>query len=201
MDPEVKAAFETAKRVLTENGCKLIEVDVEKIEQLDADFGMKLIFYEMKDQLVNYLKKYEIQMSLDELVGKVATKSVKAIFEAHVVDNAPESVTKEEYERCLNIVRPQLISEYKRLFESSGVDLLAYPALPCLAPKLGETKGMETIVQLVRNNSPTSNAGIPSLSIPIGKSANNLPIGLHLDALFNRDQFLLKCGALIEKLF
>ena len=58
--PEVNTAFENVKHVLAENGCKLVEVDMSVIEKLDEELGLSFLFYEMKDLLTSYLKKYEL---------------------------------------------------------------------------------------------------------------------------------------------
>jgi Asp-tRNA(Asn)/Glu-tRNA(Gln) amidotransferase A subunit family amidase len=174
---------------------------MNEIMTLDNELGISIIFYETPIALTNYLKENNIDMNLNELFNRIASPDVKTLFESHILENSPEAIKKEEYERCINLIRPQLIQAYHRLFEKYQIDLLAYPSLPCLPIKFDEIKNIGILSVMVRNNSPTSNAGIPSLTIPIAISANGLPIGLHLDALFNRDQYLLKCGTLIHKLF
>jgi Asp-tRNA(Asn)/Glu-tRNA(Gln) amidotransferase A subunit family amidase len=71
-----------------------------------------------------------------------------------------------------------------------------FTAFAYLPPKLNDAVPYTEVMSMVRNNNRASNAGLTSLCIPMGKARNGVPIGLLLDAWFNRDQFLLKCGAL-----
>lgn len=201
MDPEVGEAFERAKKLLVQNGCKLVEVDYSEIEKLDKQLGLSILFYEFYDCLGAYLKENKLELTVEQLFEKIASPDVRMIFQDLVLPDAPNRPSKDVYERNMKIVRPQLIEAVNQLFVKNEIQLLAYPALACLAPKLGHVDGMKTLDKMVRNNSPASNSGTPCLTIPIAKTENNLCIGLHLESLFLQDQYLLKCGALIHKLF
>ena len=201
MDPEVADAFERVKEVLKQNGCKLIEVDLSEIEKADKELGLGIVFWELRECMVSYLNEYKIDMSFDQLVAKIASPDVKSIFETYVLENAPQGVSRQTYEHLVNEVRPKLIEAYKRFFSSTEIDLLAFPGLVCLTPKFDKIDSMNTVNRMVKSNSSTSNAGTPSITIPVAKTDKNLRIGLHLEANFNQDQYLLKCGALISKLF
>jgi Asp-tRNA(Asn)/Glu-tRNA(Gln) amidotransferase A subunit family amidase len=48
-------------------------------------------------------------------------------------------------------------------------------------------------------NLPWTHAGLPTLTLPMGRSAEGMPLGLQLAGSFNEDEELLALGALIER--
>ena len=47
-------------------------------------------------------------------------------------------------------------------------------------------------------NLPWTNAGVPALTLPAGKAANGLPLGLQLVAPFGQDERLLAWAGMVE---
>ena len=59
---------------------------------------------------------------------------------------------------------------------------------------------METFLRFIRNTDPSSNAGVPGLTIPAGLGpTTGLPVGLSLDGLRDTDERLLAIGMAIEQ--
>lgn len=202
MDPEVVEAFEQVKKHLERNKCQLIEVDLSEIEKIDKQMGLESIFYEITGALSAYLKENNVGMTFDEIVESIASPDVRNLFNTRIVANAPNKISDEKYNEIVNDLRPKLIDASKRLFRD--IDLLVYPALVCLAPSFDQitTNPTKTLGRMVAATCLSTNNGMPSLSIPVAKNTDkNLHIGLLLEADLNRDQFLLKCGALIHQLF
>lgn len=50
-------------------------------------------------------------------------------------------------------------------------------------------------------NLPWTNAGVPALTLPVGRAANGLPLGLQLVAPFGKDEQLLAWAAVIQEAF
>jgi mandelamide amidase len=57
-----------------------------------------------------------------------------------------------------------------------------------------------TFAALAKNTIPASGAGIPAISLPMGKVSNNLPIGLEIDAPADGDRRLLTLARRVEAL-
>jgi Asp-tRNA(Asn)/Glu-tRNA(Gln) amidotransferase A subunit family amidase len=85
------------------------------------------------------------------------------------------------------------------------VDLLAWPTVPAPAPPLDEPT-----VELPSGPHPADNAnprqagianltGVPAISVPVGRSAEGLPIGLQLLAPWGRDELLLDAAEALER--
>jgi Asp-tRNA(Asn)/Glu-tRNA(Gln) amidotransferase A subunit family amidase len=119
-----------------------------------------------------------------------------------------EPITEDAYHKAINTLRPKLQKAYKDCFESHQVDALIFPATPLPAqPILGSDETVylngqqvPTFSTFIQNTDPSSNAGIPSLVIPMGLNSGGLPIALQIDGPAGSDQQLLAIGASIENM-
>lgn len=79
----------------------------------------------------------------------------------------------------------------------SRVDVLAMPSVPMVAPRIvGPIDGM----RILRHTWPSNAAGTPAISVPCGRGAANLPVGLQLVAPKHADVRLLGVAAAWERL-
>ena len=89
------------------------------------------------------------------------------------------------------------------LFEQ--VDVLAWPTIPAVAPPLESPlvelpSGTLTADQAnVRGAALANLTGIPSISVPVGLGAGELPIALQLGAAWGRDELLLDAAEALER--
>ena len=81
---------------------------------------------------------------------------------------------------------------------------MLYPTTALTARPIGEDETVEingqqlpTFSSYIRNGDPSSNADIPSLSIPAGLTTAGLPVGLSIDGPVNQDDEILAIGAAI----
>ena len=93
--------------------------------------------------------------------------------------------------------RTVLINELNKLFES--YDILVTPTAPTPAFKLGENTADPVKMYLADIMTvPASLAGMPAISVPAGKSAENLPIGVQLIGQRRSDGLLLALAKQME---
>ena len=90
------------------------------------------------------------------------------------------------------------------LFED--VDVIAWPTIPAVAPPLQAPlvelpSGTQTADQAnVRGAGLANLTGIPAISVPVGLSeAQQMPIGLQLQAAWGRDELLLDAAEALER--
>jgi Asp-tRNA(Asn)/Glu-tRNA(Gln) amidotransferase A subunit family amidase len=89
------------------------------------------------------------------------------------------------------------------LFE--GIDVLAWPTVPAVAPPLEAPlvelpSGTLTADQAnVRGAGLANLTGIPAISVPVGFGAGELPIALQLQAAWGRDELLLDAAEALER--
>lgn len=93
------------------------------------------------------------------------------------------------YKKALK-VRTLLVEDFKRVFNE--VDLIAGPVAPITAIKLGEFEQYPFFGELMdKLNEPSSIAGLPAVSIPVGVDSKGLPIGMQLIANYVCESDLL----------
>jgi aspartyl-tRNA(Asn)/glutamyl-tRNA(Gln) amidotransferase subunit A len=86
-----------------------------------------------------------------------------------------------------------------------GVDVLAWPTVPAVAPPLEAPlvelpSGTLSADQAnVRGAGLANLTGIPAISVPVGLGAGELPIALQLQAAWGRDELLLDAAEALER--
>ena len=88
----------------------------------------------------------------------------------------------------------RLRTELEKLLAAIGADYWISPSAPGPAP-LGLAATGSPIMNL-----PWTYAGIPTLSIPSGSSAEGMPLGLQVAAIFGHDEELLALGSAVSRL-
>jgi Asp-tRNA(Asn)/Glu-tRNA(Gln) amidotransferase A subunit family amidase len=99
-------------------------------------------------------------------------------------------------------VRTAMRRRLAALFE--GVDLLAWPTAPAVAPPLEAplvelpSGTMSADEANVRGAGLANLTGIPAISVPVGLGADGMPIALQLQAAWGRDELLLDAAEALE---
>jgi mandelamide amidase len=98
---------------------------------------------------------------------------------------------------------------YATTFANERVDALMFPTTILPATPLDEIRGssivslhgqmLDTMTAYLRNTDPSANAGLPGLSLPAGRTADGLPVGIELDGPVGSDRRLLAIGSAIEQ--
>jgi Asp-tRNA(Asn)/Glu-tRNA(Gln) amidotransferase A subunit family amidase len=117
-----------------------------------------------------------------------------------------KDVTEEAYRNGL-IVRDRIRTLYQERLVGQRFDALIYPTTSLLPPPLAEDdltrhngRDVSVFGMSVRNTGPGSVAGMPSISLPGGRSRTGLPIGLSLEAYSGNDDRLLAVARAVEAL-
>ncbi|MFQ5452351.1 MAG: amidase [Candidatus Paceibacterota bacterium] len=85
----------------------------------------------------------------------------------------------DEYYKKAQKVRSVIMHDFDRIFKE--VDMIVSPTTPVTALKLGEYKKYPFFGELMDSlNEPASIAGLPGISIPVGKDKKGLPIGMQI---------------------
>jgi aspartyl-tRNA(Asn)/glutamyl-tRNA(Gln) amidotransferase subunit A len=110
------------------------------------------------------------------------------------------AITSEEYLRRVREIEPARVRAHARL---DGLDVLATPTTRITAPKAEEVEDLEDYRRLnmaVGRNVMLMNLwDFPSLTLPVGKDLNGLPIGLQLSASRGSDERLLGIAYAVER--
>jgi mandelamide amidase len=110
-----------------------------------------------------------------------------------------------QYRHLLDVARPRLQHAFEEYFATNRVDGIVYPTTALTARPIGADEhvslnGREvaTFRTYSRNTDMGANAGLPSLSIPIGVSETGLPIGLSIEGPRGNDVRILSIGRAFE---
>ena len=205
LSSEVEANIESVLTTLEQAGVELVEIEVPELEGLNNQVSFPVALHEFMTQLPGYLQKYDTGIDMNELVSKLSSPDVIGTVASQ---QSSEKIPEEVYQDAINLYRPQLIEVYSKAFSTHQLDALIAPATPCAArPIVTSDETIElngnqvpTFPTYIQNVDPVSNAGLPSLALPSGKTEQGLPIGILLDGPENSDRHLLSIGAAIEAL-
>jgi mandelamide amidase len=192
---------------LRQAGAELVEVDAAQIAALSEKVSFPVALYEANVDLARYLKRYRIALDVAGLAERIASPDVKGLFASAIVPGAKDAIPRKVYLEAL-AARPALQKLYARTFKAQRLAALVFPTTPLPAAPIGDdgkTKlngvDVPTFATFIQNTDPGSNAGIPGLTVPIGRTSGGLPIGLELDGPAGSDRRLLGLGLALEALF
>lgn len=106
---------------------------------------------------------------------------------------------KTYYDKALTI-RDDISKEFNRVFED--YDLIIGPVTTRVAPPLGTFNDdshksfMDDVLVI-----PVNMAGLPAMSVPVGKNRENLPIGLHIIGKAFDEATIYRLASYIEEVF
>jgi Asp-tRNA(Asn)/Glu-tRNA(Gln) amidotransferase A subunit family amidase len=95
-----------------------------------------------------------------------------------------QTVSRDEI-RAAQAMQSKVRTRLENLMTDVGLDIWVCPAAPGPAPEGIEATGSPAM------NLPWTHAGLPALSLPAGRAANGLPLGLQCIGRFMRDEQLL----------
>jgi mandelamide amidase len=207
LDTEVEQVTSAALDRLRQAGAEIVEVDMAGLVDLNGKVSFPVALYEANVDLSAYLKRYRIPLDLPGLAAQIASPDVKGLFATAIVPGAKDAVPQKAYLEAL-AARPALQQLYAETFRKHHIVALAFPTTPLPAAPIGDDEktklngaDVPTFPTFIQNTDPGSNAGIPGLSVPIGRTAAGLPIGLELDGPAGSDRHLLGVGLALESLF
>jgi mandelamide amidase len=197
VDPDVETCFRETLARLRHAGAEIIEIDLgEDFASLALQANWPLFFGETMPHITEYLEEQGIATSFEEIYEGLG-QNVRLPWSDSVVAGAPHAISEDVYRRSLDVHRPELQRRYDETYRSNRIDALLLPTTPTVAPLIDERRPytiagqVSDRVALAKNVSPSSCAGMPGISLPIGLSPAGLPIGMELDGLRNDDARLL----------
>ncbi len=204
VDSEVEKTFRETMQLLKEAGAEIVEIDLGKdFSSLSIGTTMNIFFRETKDAVEGFLLNNNVPINFNDLYNGLKP-DLKNVWGNFVLPTGAGYISQETYEKDLNVVRLEIKRRFDEAFMRSGAQALILPTTPCTAPLIERQEnfllnGKEVSYMVLANNTiPTSAAGLPGISIPIGLSSNKLPIGMEIDGPHGQDISLLIIARKIE---
>jgi mandelamide amidase len=195
LEQAVEREMEKFLSTLHNAGVHLIDADIPNIRALNESVSFVVVNYEARRAMERYLAASAPQVSFTQVLDSVVSPDVRALYGA-IAKN--DLVTEEQYLRARDIDRPALQARLSGYLADHDLDAYVVPTVPMTARPIGDDETVElngrrvpTFLSFIRNADPSSNAGIPSVSIPIGASNEGLPMGAMLEGATGRDRALL----------
>lgn len=199
-EPDVLAVIEAGLGMLAAEGVECVELDVEGLKSHNEATGSTLVMFEMMQSLAAYVNAQGI--SMEALLAGVGSPDVAQLLLNQL---GPARVTDAAYAEA-RAKRLKLQAAYAKHLADNRLDALAFPTCLMTAPYIGHDDAVNLLGQavptfrtLIRNTDPGSNAGLPGISMPVGLTAEGLPVGLELDGAYRKDRHLLSVAAAIEQ--
>ncbi len=206
VDTHVEARFYEVIRRLRDGGAEVVEVDFgDEFAPLANETTWNLFFRETMEAITDFLRDNDIPSSFDEIYGDLKP-GLKEVWQHLVLPTGSKWLTPDAYHKALTVDRPKIQRLFSEAFAKSGAEALISPTTPCTAPEIGKENefligGTQvTFAALAQNTIPASGAGLPAISLPMGKVSNDLPIGLEIDAPADGDRRLLTLARRVEAL-
>ena len=207
LDVETERLATAALDRLRGAGAEVVEVDMPGLAELNGQVSFPVALYEANVDLTRYLKRYRIPLDIKGLAERIASPDVKGLFASAIVPGAKDAIPEKVYRAAL-AARPALQRLYAETFTTHRIAALVFPTTPLTAAPVGDDQttklngaDVPTFATFIQNTDPGSNAGIPGLTVPIGRTAAGLPVGLELDGPAGSDRRLLGIGLALEALF
>lgn len=206
LEASIAEVTESALQTLRGNRACLVEGDdFGEVMELHESCSDGIVLAEVRDGLESWLRGHDLDLSAAEVIQRVASPSLRDRL-AGLLESSAE--IRDTYRHLVEIVRPALLRAYRDYFDRNRIDVLVYPTTPATARPIGEENSIvlngrevPTFATYSRNTNPGANAGLPSISIPIGLSREGLPIGLSIEGPAGTDRRVLDVASAVQKLF
>lgn len=187
-----------------EDGVKeKVEEAVEKLRELGAEIvEMDLLDPKYSIAVYTILQRSEVSSNLSRFDGIRYGNDRKSFgFEAKkrimLGTYALSAGYYDAYYSKAQKVRTLIKEDFEKAF--SEVDIIVAPAMPCVAPKLGESEKSPMFGELMDLlTEPSSVAGLPGVSVPCGFS-NDLPVGVQFIGNFGDESKIIQVSDLFQK--
>lgn len=204
LEPAVATAMAELMAALSEAGVVLVEANLDGIGELNEAIGFPLVLFETGQLLPQFLAEARPALSRAEFIDSIASPDVRAAVSAAFSG----AISEQSYSAARDQLRPQLQSLYADYFARHQVAAVLVPTVPLTARAIDSTadtvewngQQQPTFQSYIRNTDPSSNAGIPSLSLPLPVAAGERAVGAMLEGPADSDVRLLQIGLAIEAL-
>lgn len=205
VDAEVLKNFEESIEKLKGAGYDIVDISIDHLEKSLSVYYV-VVFAEISSNLARY-DGIRYGLSVQD------ANMVKGYFKTRTEGFGPEvrrrillgtyvlsSGYYDAYYNKANLVRDMLRKEFDKVFKE--VDVIAMPTSPIPAFKIGE-KAHDPLAMYLADifTVPVNIVGVPAISIPSGKTAENLPLSLQLIAPHFGESTLFAYGRDFEKLY
>ena len=206
VDSEVARLTNAALARLQAAGITIVDAELPGLGELIKSVTDQVQYHDTRPALSRYLAQYEAGVTFEQLVAQ-ASPDIRAIFAQYVLPGGSDLVSDATYQQAIDVSLPQLRSLFRDAFARTGASAFVFPATLAAAPRIGEDttlsvggRNISFDEAMSRNIAPGSTTGLPGLVMPVGQTADGLPVALEFDGPLGSDRSLLGIGLAVEHL-
>ena len=208
LDDESRRPLARALERLTDAGVELVEIELDRLGELNARVSPIINLHEPLASIPRFVKTYGVdeearRITLEDIVTQIACDDVRALLE--------RTLSREQADAYPSAIHhsPALTTYLQHSFKTHRLEALCMPTTLLAARPLTMPDNERLVIDghhvsrfeaYIRNTTPLSSAGLPSLSLPAGTTDNGLPVGLELCAPLGGDDRLLALATALEPL-
>ena len=204
LESETRAAIEAAIQKLAKLGCEIVEVSLPHTKYAIPAYYL-VATAEASSNLarfdgVRYGFRVRGARSLSDMYRRTRDEGFGAEVKRRIMlgTYALSAGYYDAYYLKAQRVRTLLTRDFEETFKK--IDVIVGPTCPTPAFKLGEKVDDPLAMYLADIYTVTANlAGIPGISIPVGKSKDNLPIGMQIFGRHFDEATILRAAHAYEK--
>jgi Asp-tRNA(Asn)/Glu-tRNA(Gln) amidotransferase A subunit family amidase len=196
----VRDVFDAALVRLADAETEIVSCDVPNVPDDLWPTQVAIIASDMPRHLETYLLRAGSKLRVEEIVARAADPVVKVRLQEWLTRGPDEPARARAMERMR-----RLRADVALLMKEERLDALFYPTMVRTAPRVTDIETVDidgearpTGPTLLRNTLLATLAGLPSLSLPIGRARDGLPVGALLEGLPGADAELLELGCALE---
>ncbi len=191
VSPDVHAVFDEAIRTLKKQGARLKEISLPLLNETE-DAGNQIAWAEA----THYHQE----------AGWFPSRAADYGDDVRSRLEMGTNVSATVYLSALEL-REKFIQQFHLALEDAGVDALAVPTTPIVAPLIGQETILvgdtehSTRALMLRANRPANLAGAPAITVPCGFTPASLPVGLQLIGAVADEHLLLQIALVFERAY
>lgn len=204
LDAQSTVVVEAALARLADAGVTLVDAEPAGVEDLLAKTAFPIALYEVKQDLPEYLRAHDVGVTFSQLAAAVASPDVQGIMS--LVADGP--ISDEAYANAL-AAREELREVFAAYFDEHKLDAMIFPTTLLPARPLANSQEtvelngeqVPTFPTYIHNTDSASIAALPGISLPIGLTADGLPVGIEIDGPERSDDELFEIALTLEAIF
>jgi Asp-tRNA(Asn)/Glu-tRNA(Gln) amidotransferase A subunit family amidase len=198
LDPALSRTVDATLEAVRKAGAILVDADIAhlRIQTLDDAQGPRAV--------AGYLIDHGSRVSVFEIFEKVKGPAERALLLAQL-NREPSDAGA--FVQSLVVQRHAYLASVASYFAENNISALLIPTTPLPARPIGQDETVElngrqvsTFTTYIRNCGFGSGAGLPCLSVPVGLTADGLPVGMELVGRAESDGTVLALGKALEQL-
>jgi mandelamide amidase len=204
-DKASRGLFDATIQRLVRAGIEIVDVELPGLVEAEKGYG-PITPYELRQGLPAFLQRYNVGVTLDQLVSGIRSPDLIKDYQNRVF--GPAAPSQEAYMTALTSYKPAVEAVFRDAFAAHKLAALAFPTtLTDARPIIGvdETIDMDgvriaTWKAYINNTNFLTKGSLAAITLPTGMSPQGLPLGITLAVLPGRDDSLLSLALEIERL-